>query len=75
MNNALVPLTCCDQDNRKPSAASRSNAGFIAHLIATAEQVPQMRSRRRAEPKEAIATYRALGQWPTTPGRELSRSL
>jgi hypothetical protein len=33
-------------------------ATFLAHLIATKEQAPQTRERRRAEPSEAIAAYR-----------------
>ncbi len=35
-------------------------ACFLAHLIATKEQAPQTRERRRAEPTEAIAAYRAV---------------
>ena len=33
-------------------------AAFLAHLIATKDQAPQTRERRRAEPGEAIAAYR-----------------
>jgi len=32
---------------------------FLAQLIATKDQLPQTRERRRAEPDEAIAAYRA----------------
>ncbi|HEY5380476.1 MAG TPA: hypothetical protein VIJ78_13205 [Pseudolabrys sp.] len=35
-------------------------ATFLAHLIATKEKAPQTRERRRAEPSEAIAAYRAV---------------
>jgi len=35
------------------------NAAFLAHLIATKDQHPQTRERRRAEPNEALAAYRA----------------
>lgn len=35
-------------------------ATFLAHLIATKEQVPQTRERRRADPAEAIAAYRMV---------------
>lgn len=53
---ALVALT--------PTAAPNQpvvyrNAAFLAHLIATKEQLPQARERRRAEPSDAIAAYRA----------------
>lgn len=34
-------------------------AAFLAHLIATKSHAPQTRERRRAEPSEAIAAYRA----------------
>jgi hypothetical protein len=34
-------------------------AAFLAHLIAVKDQHPQTRERRRAEPGEAIAAYRA----------------
>ncbi|MEP7031613.1 MAG: hypothetical protein ABI830_11820 [Pseudolabrys sp.] len=33
---------------------------FLAHLIATKDQLPQTRERRRGEPSEAIAAYRAV---------------
>jgi len=35
---------------------------FLAHLIATKEQAPQTRERRRAEPADAIAAYRATAK-------------
>jgi hypothetical protein len=56
-------------------ASARANAPFVAHLIATAAQVPQTRARRRAEPAAASAAYRALGHWPSSAGDVLSRSL
>ena len=34
-------------------------AAFLAHLIAVKDQHPQTRERRRAEPGEALAAYRA----------------
>ena len=38
---------------------TRCDAAFLAHLIAMAAQVPQMRERCRAEPAEAAAAYQA----------------
>ena len=38
---------------------SRPNSIFVTHLIATAEQVPQTRSLRRATPADAQTAYRA----------------
>jgi hypothetical protein len=79
VSNALVPLAKADQAGTQTAAAvrtaSRANADFVAHLIATSAQAPQTRARRRADPEEAIAAYDALGHWPTPAGRKLSRSL
>ena len=75
MRNALVPIVPVDRDRGALRAGRRPNADFIAHLIATSAQAPQTRARRRAEPQDAIAAYRIVGQWPTLPGRTLSRSL
>jgi hypothetical protein len=72
MTTALIAISP-KKDNWLGSA--RSNAVFVAHLIATAAQVPQTRVRRRAEPHEASAVYRALGQWPSDGGGTVSRSL
>ncbi len=40
--------------------ANYRQPAFLAHLIATKEQCPQTRERRRAEPGDAIAAYRAV---------------
>jgi hypothetical protein len=56
-SRALVALTPAVA-TYKPSD-SRRQAAFLAHLIATKGQLPQTRERRRAEPAEAIAAYRA----------------
>jgi hypothetical protein len=44
---------------REPGSQPRGNAAFLAHLIATTTQAPQTRARRRAEPAEVLAAYRA----------------
>ena len=75
MRHALVPVAPTDQAVPDLRATCRPNADFIAHLIATSGQAPQTRARRRAEPGEAVAVYRALDEGPTPPGRALSRSL
>lgn len=38
-------------------AMTRPNAGFVAQLIATAEQLPQTRQLRRAAPADALSAY------------------
>ncbi len=47
--------------------AERPSAAFLAHLIATAQQAPQTRQRRRAEPSGACARYSWAHQRPRTP--------
>lgn len=42
------------------SRVARPDASFIAHLIATAEQVPQTRELRRAAVSDVEAAYRAV---------------
>jgi hypothetical protein len=80
MKNALIPLApqIWDFTPAQPDRRAKTNpakADFVAHLIAMALQAPQTRARRRAEPTDAAAAYRALGQWPTEPGSALSQSL
>lgn len=47
---------------REAATLARGDAAFLAQLIATKVQMPQTRARRRAEPDEAIAAYRAAAQ-------------
>ena len=51
---ALAPAT-----ERAPLPRPRQ-AVFLAQLIATKDQHPQTRARRRAEPAQAIGAYRAM---------------
>lgn len=57
-SRALVPVT-----PSRPRAGSMArptpSAPFLAQLIATAQQAPQTRVRRRAEPAYACAAYAA----------------
>ncbi|HUC49435.1 MAG TPA: hypothetical protein VMA30_08610 [Xanthobacteraceae bacterium] len=75
MNTSLVPVMSVNRDGDKHHPASRPDSGFIAHLIAMQIKAPQTRTRRRAEPGEAISAYAGLGQRPSAAGRILSRSL
>lgn len=55
---ALVPMVTAAKWSRISSAQlSLSNSTFVAHLIATAEHVPQTRSLRRATPADALTAY------------------
>lgn len=76
MDRALVAIAALPRVRLPGQVDARTNASFLAHLVATAAGVPQTRARRRAEPNQATAAYRdALGQWPTESGRVLSRWL
>jgi hypothetical protein len=56
-SRALVALSpIADPSERQ---AGYRHAPFVAHLIAVKDQHPQTRVRRRAEPDEALAAYRA----------------
>ena len=67
---AVAPLA--DSEPAQP-LSRRPGAGFLAHLIATAEQAPQTRERRRADPAVAISRYRATAAGAPT-GRRFDRS-
>jgi len=56
---------------RDAARGPRPSAAFLAHLIATAERVPQARSRRRAGFGEAAAAYAATARFvrPPTAGQ------
>jgi hypothetical protein len=41
---------------------ARPDANFVAHLIATAERLPQTRQLRRAAPADALSAYRSFKQ-------------
>lgn len=69
---ALIPLEPVGSSDTL--LRTRPQAGFLAHLIATREQLPQTRERRRAEPQEVIAVYAAAVAGPAVPsGINLSR--
>ena len=58
IGRALVPTTL-SQPSEAPAASRPASAPFLAQLIATAQQAPQTRARRRAEPDHARAVYDA----------------
>ncbi|MBA2397514.1 MAG: hypothetical protein H0V72_02215 [Bradyrhizobium sp.] len=58
---ALVPVTQPVQWARK-STMARPDPSFVAHLIATADQVPQTRNLRRASIEDAQTAYGAHPQ-------------
>lgn len=56
-SRALVVLT--PPSSRLERQAAVAYAPFLAQLVATKDHHPQTRERRRAEPNEALAAYRA----------------
>jgi hypothetical protein len=54
---ALIPLDCVPVPARP---APYRHSAFLAQLIATRQQLPQTRARRRAEPTEALRAYAAM---------------
>jgi hypothetical protein len=57
-SRALV-VTAPASHESHPHRTTPRPATFLAHLIATAHQLPQARERRRAEIGEVIAAYQA----------------
>ena len=56
---ALIAIEATAPSERQTFTSRYPSAAFLAHLIATHQQAPQTRVRRRAEPAEAIAAYQA----------------
>jgi hypothetical protein len=56
---ALVPVTSSVQWSQAPGRLPRPNPVFVAHLLATAAQVPQTRPLCRATAADAQSAYRA----------------
>ena len=54
----LVPLAAQAHDEHPHRPVQRVST-FLTQLIATARKLPQARAKRRAEPAEAVAAYRA----------------
>lgn len=57
---ALTRLEPVQHTTPVSSRVARPDASFIAHLIATAEQVPQTRVLRRADVADVEAAYRSV---------------
>ena len=56
---ALEPVAAAHEPHTHEHPAHFRQAPFLAQLIATKDHHPQTRERRRAEPHEALASYRA----------------
>jgi hypothetical protein len=59
-SRALVPLIPLKPQRDEPHYGPVQRvASFITHLIATSEQLPQTREKRRANAADVIAAYQA----------------
>ena len=58
-SRALIAVAAPTASDRATARTRHPQAPFLAQLIATQMQLPQTRARRRSEPAEAIAAYRA----------------
>jgi len=59
-SRALVPLIPLKRESGTPHRGPTHRiASFITHLIATSEKLPQTREKRRADPADVIAAYKA----------------
>ena len=56
---ALVPMARQAEWSHKPILLPAPDPSFVAQLIATAEQLPQTRARRRATTADALSAYGA----------------
>jgi hypothetical protein len=54
---ALIAIAAAPVQAHTTDASQRAHAPFLAHLIATAQQAPQMRARRRAAPDAVMTAY------------------
>lgn len=61
-SRALVPIVSQRAEGERAPPRDHRCATFLAHLIATKNHLPQTRERRRAEPADATAAYRAAGK-------------
>ena len=72
---ALIPLAPV-QSCENAQIALRPPASFLAHLIATKQEMPQTRERRRMDPQIANAIYSAAGAHSPVPAiHALSRAM
>ena len=59
-SRALVPLIRLASQNDAPRhSPARRVSSFLTQLIATSQKLPQTREKRRADPADVIAAYRA----------------
>jgi hypothetical protein len=63
------PVEAEDVEELRPIVRVRPDAGFVAQLIATAEDLPQTRQWRRADPLTAQTSYGRMARPAGPPSR------
>ena len=61
-SRALIAIEAPAPAERSFTHSRHPAAPFLAQLIATRQQAPQTRARRRVEPREAISVYAAMAR-------------
>jgi hypothetical protein len=74
-NSRALAVSSFAPGNGTGPAGQRPSAAFLAQLIATAQQAPQTRQRRRAEPSEVNAIYAAASAPAAWLGRAIYRAM
>lgn len=73
---SLIAVEAAKPETAAPVARPRSQAAFLAHLLAVAQRAPQTQDKRRATPQDAIGRYAAAGRpAPVRPGRAMKRAV
>ena len=70
----IAPVPAQSGTSPRPAADGRAAAPFLAHLIATVQDAPQTRERRRADPNWATTAYTAMMQVPVSAGQAVRQS-
>lgn len=69
---ALITIEASPPAERSAALSRRPLAAFLAHLIATKDDAPQTRVKRRAAPEEVIALYGMRPARPANAGRKVA---
>jgi hypothetical protein len=72
---ALLPavVPSASQPNTAATAGNRTSAALLAQLVATVENMPTSRARRRADPQAGVNLYRWIAKLPLAPRRQAGR--
>jgi hypothetical protein len=69
---AVVPSD--SRENTAAAATNRTSAALLAQLVATVENMPSSRARRRIDPRVGANLYRSVAKLTTAPRRPKDRN-